>query len=114
MNNLRFRAFVKGGMRYDVTGLEHGIHNEMVGVFVDGIYYRIGYDSDEAIVGMYSGLESLDGHNLYEGDVVYIAGYGDYVCQFPFIELYEASYEGDIGKLVGNIHDNPELKEICQ
>lgn len=40
------------------------------------------------------------GKDLYEGDVVYIAGYGEYVCEYPFIQLYRALYEGDIGSKI--------------
>jgi hypothetical protein len=42
-------------------------------------------------------------------DVVYIAGYGDYTAEFPFIELYEAYPENDIGEVIGNIYENPGL-----
>jgi hypothetical protein len=46
-----------------------------------------------------------------EGDVVFIAGYGRYIAEFPFTELYESSVEGDIGMILGNIYENPELVE---
>lgn len=49
------------------------------------------------------------GKEIYEGDVVYLAGYGDYIVEFPFIELYNALNEGDVGKIKGNIYENPEL-----
>lgn len=48
---------------------------------------------------------------IYEDDVVYLAGYGNYRAVFPFIELHEAQAEGDIGAILGNIHANPELLE---
>ena len=32
--------------------------------------------------------------------------------KFPFIDLYEASYEGDIGKIVGNIFNKEKWATI--
>ena len=46
---------------------------------------------------------------IYEGDVVYLAGYGDYVVEFPFTELHEGMAENDVGDILGNIYENPEL-----
>lgn len=58
---------------------------------------------------LFSGL--YDNHNIgiYERDVVYLAGYGLYIVEFPFIQLYEASWEGDIESIRGNIYETLEL-----
>ena len=60
-------------------------------------------------VGQFTSLTDKNGVKIFEGDVVYLAGYGDYTVEYPFIELFEAFFEGDIGSIKGNIHDNPEL-----
>ena len=55
-----------------------------------------------------------DGTELYDGDIVYIAGYGLEVVG-PFCELQMRIMTGDssdIEDLKGNIYENPELVEL--
>jgi len=56
---------------------------------------------DDFIIEQFSGLKDSAGVDIYENDIVYIAGFGDYVVEFPFIELYEALQENDIVKIKG-------------
>lgn len=56
------------------------------------------------IITQFSGLQDSKGVDIYEGDIVYIAGYGDYTVEFPFTELYDAMPENDVGEIKGTIY----------
>lgn len=66
---------------------------------------------DRFEVMQFSGLRDANGVEIFEDDIVYLAGFGNYLVEFPFTELYEAAAESDIGTILGNMHQY-EIGEI--
>lgn len=81
----------------------------------NGVWGYAAHFVDPATVGQFTGLQDKHGREIYEGDVVYIAGWGNTEMIFPFTDLYDSlahtEYGSDIENVIGNIHDHPELLE---
>ena len=104
MRELKFRAWNGEKMR----GIEK---NDFFSIRSDGMVSMNLPSQYEPKLMQYTGLKDSHGVDIYEADVVCIAGYGEYIVEFPFIELYDAAPENDIGNIIGNIYENPELLE---
>lgn len=98
MRQLEFRAW-------------HIAANEMIYPDRQSDVFRWKKDGQPIEIMQFTGLTDKNGVKIFEGDIVVIAGYGHYECVYPFTELYDAVMEGNIGIIIGNIHQNPELLE---
>ena len=73
-------------------------------IHVDGYEFNCkSFLINPATAGQYTGLKDKNGVEIYEGDVVYIAGFGETDIEFPFIDLYEAQAENDVGQITRQI-----------
>ena len=76
--------------------------------------YRVTWKLTEVIPETVGQLRHENKHGKYfDGDVYYHAGYGNEVVS-EYCELQESMFNGtsdDIERIIGNIHDNPELME---
>lgn len=137
-DRLKFRAWDGKSIRYDVTGFEHGRHNEMAGVFLDGDYFAIVdsiSDCDEynpgAVVMQWAGLYDSEGVEAYQGDIVCQSGHpgdgwpwGNMAVEWDDEDAcfclrnrngkygtYLDFEDARCFKLIGDIYQNPELLE---
>lgn len=67
------------------------------------------YEVIPETVGQFTGYTTNKTEEVYDGDVVYLAGYGCIIVEFPYHELYDAYCESDIEYVIGNIHKYPKL-----
>ena len=87
-------------------------------ILVGYVNYRVGWEVDPNTVGQFIGMLDRNGHKIFEGDILNVDG-ETYACKFDEcnFEFGLVNYKESFGiayatlnmKVIGNIHDNPEL-----
>lgn len=115
-------------MRYDVTGFENGVKNEMGGIFLDGEHYPLNASSlnkRAATAMQFTGICDKNGKEIYEGDILAwhdneVENVGQVCFADGFFNMHASIDTEDLGmigsdplrgevKIIGNVHQNPEL-----
>lgn len=121
MREILFRGKRLNGDGWVCGDLSYHVHNGEVYVFPgDGYDSPDCYEVDPATVGQYTGLQDMNGNKIFEGDIVHAitpntskncivkCEYG----QFCIGLCMPLAYVRNSSKVIGNIHDNPELLEV--
>ncbi len=126
---IEFRAFDEGNkvMHYNFQYITSQVENDTSGgsdwiIFISDKFPLTNKETnpfenpnpffrEQLKIMQYSGIKDIDGKKIFSGDVVYLAGLGNLEIEFPFTDLYMSAMENDVGKILGNIYEHPELTE---
>jgi len=128
MRYIKFRFWDKERKEFEILDLNKSEHGEKIGFKAESQSFG---EYEECVKEQYTGIKDIDEKEIYEGDIVYFKHPSSTRNNGKYIVVYQpkkcglglkstSKYKSYTGmqpgkhlKIIGNIHENPELtKEV--
>ncbi|WNW16710.1 YopX family protein [Lactiplantibacillus plantarum] len=118
---IKFRAWDKTTSSYrKVLGIEFYPDGQIKKVKVGGLQRKATITPDQLVLEQFTGLKDVNGKEIYEGDILENRKYrsivkfasGKFLADLiETIQTFDLIGETHGSKVIGNVHENPELLE---
>ena len=112
MSNVKLRAWHKESKEFVYFDFNKAINDRYIAQNIIQLLANKHPDGKDLLTQS-TGLADNDKNDIYYGDAYHVAGYGTLVIEsiHDVMTLMEAKAESDLGDKLGDIYNNPELKD---